>query len=76
MNSNYSWQKHHTNERLQARLNEAEIHRSLKRNNKKSEHPSYSLERIVLFPLTRVAALMKRLMSHDRSSKTETIHTA
>lgn len=30
MNSNFEWQKHQTNERVQARYQEAEIHRSLK----------------------------------------------
>lgn len=76
MNSNYSWQNHQTNERLQARLSEAEIHRSLKRNNKEGKHPFYSLGRIVLLPVTGVAALVRRLTSHDPSNKPKSIQSA
>ena len=69
MNSNYHWQKHQANERIQTRLNEAEIHRSFNRNNKEGEHPPYTLGRILLLPVMGVAALMRRIVTHDRLNK-------
>jgi hypothetical protein len=69
MNSNYSWQKHQVNERIQTRLDEAESHRSLNRNNKEGENPSYTVGRILFLPVMGVAALMRRIVTHYRSNK-------
>lgn len=76
MNSNYHWQKHQTNGRLQARLNEAEIHRSLKHHKKEAGHLSQLLSTIVRLPAIGMSALMRRLMIHDRPGKTQTSHNA
>ncbi len=73
MNGNYSWQEHQANERLQARLSEAEIHRSLKRTERKGKLPFSSLRILVLLPVTGIAALMKWLTSHDPSKKPRSI---
>lgn len=39
MNSNYEWQKHQANERVQARLQEAEAHRQAKQAGNQSSFP-------------------------------------
>jgi hypothetical protein len=33
VDNNYEWQKHHTNERIKARLKESELHRMVKPRN-------------------------------------------
>ncbi|MFQ5399235.1 MAG: hypothetical protein ACE5E7_06510 [Anaerolineae bacterium] len=48
MNGNYDWQKHQVNERIQARLNEAEIHRSVNKSQKSGILPPLSLLAILL----------------------------
>jgi len=72
MNSNYLWQNHQTNERLQARFNEAEFHRSLKQSNK-GKVSFNLLGRIVVLPVRGIAALIRRLTSDDRSSNPQSI---
>jgi len=48
MNGNYDWQKHQVSERIQARLNEAEIHRSVNKFQKNSIFPRLSFLVILL----------------------------
>lgn len=76
MNNNYHWQKHQTNGRLQARLQEAEIHRSLKQIDKEGKHPFQLLGKVVLLPASGIAALIRRFTSHDRSNKSQSIQSA
>ena len=75
MNSNYHWQNHQTNARLQARLKEAEIHRSLKQSIE-GKHSFSLLGSIVRLPAIGMAALSSRLSAHNRSSKPQSIYNA
>lgn len=56
MNSNFEWQKHQANERVQARLHEAEIHRSLK--SAKGQGPSIG-GKIIRLPLIGLGGMAR-----------------
>lgn len=56
MNSNYSWQRHQASERIQARLDEARIHRSRTRHSKEGKHLFSSLAGIARRPASGLAA--------------------
>jgi hypothetical protein len=55
MNSNFEWQKHQANERVQAKLYEAEIHRSLKLAKGQSPSIGGKIIRLPLIGLGRLA---------------------
>ena len=55
MNSNFEWQKHQANERVQAKLHEAEIHRSLKLAKGQSPSIGGKIIRLPLIGLGRLA---------------------
>lgn len=55
MNSNFEWQKHQANEHVQAKLHEAEIHRSLKLAKGQSPSIGGKIIRLPLIGLGRLA---------------------
>jgi len=61
MNSNFDWQNHQANERIQARLDEAHIHRSLKQKNKQGKLTPSILDSFVLLPISSLATLITLL---------------
>ena len=75
MNSNYQWQKHQANEQIQARVREAQIHRSLKSNKKERQHPFQSFGRIDFSQAFGIVSMMKRLVTRGRSNKSQATHT-
>jgi hypothetical protein len=67
MNSNFDWQKHQTNERVQARYQEAEIHRSLKSAGGTS--PSI-IGKIIMLPFVGLGGLVRWVGGYGRSAET------
>jgi hypothetical protein len=67
MNSNFDWQKHQVNERVQARYQEAEIHRSLKATKGES---SSLLGKMIRLPLAGLGGLVRWVAGNGRSVET------
>ncbi len=68
MSSNYEWQKFQANERVQARLQEAEAHRLAQAVS--NDRPLFTLPLTVKFRVLRphfesLLSLMRRRMSHE-----------
>ena len=65
MNSNFEWQRHQANERVQAKLHEAEIHRSLKIVKGQSPLIVGKIIRLPFIGLGRLARWVSQLATHS-----------
>ena len=71
MNSNFEWQKHQANERVQAKLHEAEIHRSLKLAKGQSPSIGGKIIRLPLIGLGRLARWVNQRTVHSLAPSNE-----